>query len=436
MPIINLQKRLQECGRIRLGRQMETRSGRKYPAALDTFRLTSRDRDRINEAAKLYGGTVTAWEGPSGSEWEVITAASKLPVVVPPTAMAFSQNYELWAAGGCQRRCTGAIEPEIDWEHAESISSGPCLCDPENRQCEPHTRLSVMLRDLSGLGLWRLDSTGYYAAIELQGAVEIIGLAAGRGQMLPATLRLDPRMIKREGEQTKRFVVPVLDIDVSPAQLLMGTVGVAPEQMTQPEGAPAALTPVPEGAPPPSIADQVAASDALPSRRRASTPAIRSTGIAPRTAAQRNQERPRADTSDEPPVQSEEEAYAAMEAARDAAEATQDPPRMATHGQLTKLGVVLTTLGFVKGPTYDTTEDARLARLQFCSNKIRELLPDVPWSGRTITSSKQFTFDEANKLINALEQMEAGDNPGPVVEQPGDDMTQEPVDAVVETGWG
>ena len=109
MPIINLQKRLQECGRIRLGRQMETRSGRKYPAALDTFRLTSRDRDRINEAAKLYGGTVTAWEGPSGSEWEVITAASKLPVVVPPTAMAFSQNYELWAAGGCQRRSSSGL---------------------------------------------------------------------------------------------------------------------------------------------------------------------------------------------------------------------------------------------------------------------------------------------------------------------------------------
>ena len=270
--IIDLQRRLAQIGRIRLGRQVETKRGGKRPAALDTFRLTSHDRDRIVEAANLYGGTVTKWdESPSGiPQWEVITKADKLPVVVPPSAMALSQHYELWSGGGCQRRCDGVTE---------LISEEPCKCDPENRQCEIHTRLSLMLRDLSGLGVWRVDTQGFYAAVELQGAVEVIELAAGKGQMLPATLRLDQRVIKREGEGTKRFVVPVLDIEVSPAQLLMGTVAVEPSSPQK------ALTPVPAAEEKPaSIADQVSAAEEIPSRRRAK--AIPSTGLAPRTAAQ------------------------------------------------------------------------------------------------------------------------------------------------------
>ena len=270
MPILQLQRRLAEIGRIRLGQQVQSRGGKKHPAALDTFRLTSTDRDRIVEAADLYGGTPTRWDGsPSGrAQWEVITKADKLPVVVPPSAMAFSQSYELWSAGGCQRRCDGVTE---------RIGEQPCLCDPDERLCEIHTRLSVMLRDMRGLGVWRVDTQGFYAAVEIQGAVEIIELAAGRGQMLPATLRLDHREIKRPDDPVKRFVVPVLDIDVSPAQLLMGTIAV-----TEPKQA--ALTPVPAGDGPASIADQVAAAEDLPSRRRSEP--IKGTGIAPRTALQ------------------------------------------------------------------------------------------------------------------------------------------------------
>src|SRR6185295_14228139 len=148
MAILSLQRRLAEVGRIRLGKQVETKKGGKRPAALDTFRLTSADRARIDEVAKLYGGTVTKWEAPSGiAQWEVVTQSDKLPVMVPPSALAFSQHYELWAAGGCQRRCDGVTE---------TLSEQPCLCDPDNRQCDIHTRLSVMLRELSGLGVWRV----------------------------------------------------------------------------------------------------------------------------------------------------------------------------------------------------------------------------------------------------------------------------------------
>src|SRR5882757_8171835 len=154
--IIDLQRRIAEVGRIRIGQQV-TSGKSKRPTKLDTFRLTSANRTRIEQAAKLYGGQPAEWDAPAGKQFEVITEADALNVIVPPSAMAFSQHYELWSGGGCQRRCDG---------QNESITDGPCLCDPDNRECNIHTRLSVMLRDLPGLGIWRIDTSGYYAAVE------------------------------------------------------------------------------------------------------------------------------------------------------------------------------------------------------------------------------------------------------------------------------
>lgn len=290
--IIDLQRRLAEIGRIRIGQQVESSNGRgKRPAKLTTFRLTSPDRNRIQQAAVLYGGQPTEWEAPAGKQWEVVTETDALNVICPPSDMAFSQHYELWSGGGCQRRCDG---------RNESISEGPCICDPDKRECTIHTRLSVMLRDLPGLGVWRIDTSGYYAAVELQGAVEVVQLAAGRGQMLPARLRLEQRMIKRAGQGVKRFAVPVLDIEVSPAQLLGGAAPMAMLEQQHGGGQAAIagpqreidgrapLTPVPESVPETptaSVAEQAAAVRERRPRKNAAQPVAR-TGVRPRTAAQ------------------------------------------------------------------------------------------------------------------------------------------------------
>jgi hypothetical protein len=273
MPIIDLQRRIHEAGRIRIGQQISTGQGKTRPTKLDTFRLTSPNQHLINQVATLYGGTPAPWDAPAGPQYEVITTTDRLPVLVPPTAMAFSQHYELWSAAGCARRCDGANE---------TISDGPCLCDPDNRECQIHTRLSIMLRDLPGLGVWRIDSQGYNAAVELQGAVHIINLAAEHGQLLPAVLRLEHRMTKRPGQGTHRFAVPVLDIEVSPAQLLTGHTQITDPAVT-PNGHIPALTPVPADTRlGPSIAAQAGA-EIKTSRRALPVPA---TGLTPRTVTQ------------------------------------------------------------------------------------------------------------------------------------------------------
>lgn len=282
MSILTIQRRLVEAGRIRIG---EKDPERGYPKKLSTFRLTSRDRSKIEQAAELWGGTVEPWDSSAGPQWQVTTDASALDVVVPPSEMAFSQFYELWSAGGCQRRCDGVTE---------QLTEGPCVCDPDDRECSIHTRLSVMLRDLRGLGLWRIDTSGYYAAVELAGAVEIIAAAAGAGALLPARLRLEQRQVKRTGRdgkpQTFNFVVPVLDIDVSPGQLLdapvaNGQVMAGTSFQVIEKGPERLLEPVPqtvEQAPVPSVAEQATTFPERKKRSNAAQP-IPDTGVEPRT---------------------------------------------------------------------------------------------------------------------------------------------------------
>ena len=272
--IIDLQRTIPEAGRIRIGQQVPASGGRTRPAKLDTFRFTSADRRRIEQVAAMFGGTVRPWAAPAGSQWEVVTTTTEIEVIVPPQAMAFSQHYELWSAGGCQRRCDG---------QTEHLSGQPCLCDPEDRAarvegtCEIHTRLSLMIRDLPGLGLWRIDTQGWYAARELAGAVEVIAMAAGRGIMIPARLLLEQRSVKRPGKdgkpQTLRFAVPRLDPGITPGQLLLG--GGAPDAIpvaALTDGAPPErrLTPVPQiEGPRPTIAEQSAPPPGRPPRKNA-----------------------------------------------------------------------------------------------------------------------------------------------------------------------
>ena len=268
MAIIELQRSIREAGRIRIGEKVGT--GRGRPKKLETFRITSSDKLRIEQAAEKYGGDVTEWESPNGKQWQVVTGTDTLEVLVPPEQLAFSQWYELWSAGGCKRRCNGATE---------QLSGSDCLCDPAARECDIHTRLSVLLRELPGLGVWRLDTQGYYAAVELAGAFQLVTMAIGAGKLLPARLRLEQRSVKRPGSdgkpQTLRFAVPILDLEITPERLLAGQAEVLSlEEGTQPGMTPVPLLEAPEES---TVAEQAGADTTRP-RRAGSGPELPATG--------------------------------------------------------------------------------------------------------------------------------------------------------------
>ncbi|MEV3857781.1 hypothetical protein AB0J38_26080 [Streptomyces sp. NPDC050095] len=212
MPILVLQQRLRELGRIRIGQKVATAKGGTRPAKLDRFRLTSPSRELLDRVAAKYGGTVAPWT-PEGeaSQFEVITDARRMPIHVPPQPV--SQYFELWSGGGCQRRCDGVTE---------LLKDRPCICgpDPERRQCKPTTRLNVVLSEIEGVGVWRLESHGYYAALELPGVAELLAQAQRR-DYIEAFLGLEQRTAKRDGK-TRHWMVPTIDVAVTPAALMSG----------------------------------------------------------------------------------------------------------------------------------------------------------------------------------------------------------------------
>jgi hypothetical protein len=317
MSIIQLQRSIREAGRIRIGEKVG--EGRGRPKKLETFRITSSDKLRIEQAAEAYGGDVTEWESPNGKQWQVVTGTDTLEVLVPPEQLAFTQWYELWSAGGCKRRCNGATE---------QLSGSDCLCDPAARECDIHTRLSVLLRKLPGLGVWRLDTQGYYAAVELAGAFQLVTMAIGAGKLLPARMRLEQRSVKRPDAKGKpvtlRFAVPILDLEITPEQLLSGQA----ETLELEEGAEPGMTPVPllEAPAESSIAEQAAADPTRP-RRANSGPELPATG---RRRAERAVA-PAEPVADDEPTNAAQPAEAAPAAAPDAPSEAPVRPRRAAQ---------------------------------------------------------------------------------------------------------
>ena len=235
MSVLDLQRKGQQIGRIRIGQQVSfVKDGKEKtrPARLDTFRFTTASRHTADAIADLFGGEVREW----GRQWEVITKRSEISVMVPPRDAVVSQWYEMWNAGGCIRRC--------DSQH-EQISNGPCQCphaaNPDDaeeadkaareraelaktnppRACHLITRVSVMIPDLPGLGVFRLDTGSFYAASEIGDTAALMQAARDKGVFIPATLRIEQRE-RVAGGQTKKYPVPVLEILATFRQIASG----------------------------------------------------------------------------------------------------------------------------------------------------------------------------------------------------------------------
>jgi len=216
MRILDLQQRAREIGRLRLG---ATKDGR--PVSLDTWRFTSTNQEFIQWCATTYGGDVTPWQSPAGDAWEVITEAAVIEVAIPSWSDPVSTSYELWSGAGCQRRCDGITE---------SLTGGPCACDPDKRECRPTMRASFVLPSCPFMGVVRLESHGWGATMELPQIIDGLSVARERGINLRATLA-----IERKKSGGKQWVVPALDVRISLDQLEAGDLPTSAPQIEQPQ---------------------------------------------------------------------------------------------------------------------------------------------------------------------------------------------------------
>jgi Recombination directionality factor-like len=213
--------RLRELGRIRLGHKVPTDSGKMRPAKLAHWRLTSPTGRLLEQVSELYGGGVEEWtDAPTEHrQWEILTDSDTLNVALVPGQL-FSQYHEMWTSAGCRRRCDG---------RRNLIDDTPCACppDPEERKrlaakskpeaCKLVTRMNVILHELEDLGVWRLETSGYYAGGELRGVAELV---QGAQSLLPAVLRLEQRTKNEAGKPPIHYAVPVIELLVPTRALI------------------------------------------------------------------------------------------------------------------------------------------------------------------------------------------------------------------------
>lgn len=215
VPTSQLGDRIPEHGRIRLG--VKTARAMK---ALETFRFTSPDMIAISHLASLYGGQARPWADPKAvpqNQWEVITASSEIEVWLPPSAVTVW--YEMWAGGGCVRRCDGTT-CRLNTRGDEGWAEVDCVCREQNeRKCKPYTRLKVLLPGVpSFAGVWRLETKGWNAANELPAIERLLDQFSSVG-LVPGKLLLEQRQTDGGG---KRFVVPKLVLGSSLEEIATG----------------------------------------------------------------------------------------------------------------------------------------------------------------------------------------------------------------------
>lgn len=234
MPIspLVMQRRSYQIGRLRTGTSVAV-PGKDWrrPVRLEHFRFTTPSEPTASAVAAHYGGDVAIWEG--HGEFEVLTGLAAIDVLVPPREV-ISQWMELWQGGRCKRRCDGITE---------SVSRQPCLCpqpdDPLDetsvlqardermrlgeanppQACKQKTRVNIMLPDLPGLGVWRLDTGSYHATVEMGDTAEALTIARDAGVYLTAVVRIEQRKRASDG---KPYPVVALQPGCSLRQIASG----------------------------------------------------------------------------------------------------------------------------------------------------------------------------------------------------------------------
>jgi len=217
--ISNLDRRMPEAGRIRLGE----RTGRAMKS-LDHLRFTSPRRDLIDQIAGQYGGRVSEWNEPSSTsphQFQVTITADLVDVYLVPGGL--NTQYEAWEGGGAARRCDGeTCEIPIQTADGYDMQPVPCLCRVQNvALCKPHTRMQLILPTIAFAGTWRLETKGWNAAHELPGMYDMISTLASSGQMITAQLGIEQRQKVNRGRK-QHFVVPRLTIAQTAVEIQAG----------------------------------------------------------------------------------------------------------------------------------------------------------------------------------------------------------------------
>jgi hypothetical protein len=237
----------------------------------------------------------------------------------------------------------------------------------------------VILPEVPGLGVWRLESHGYYAARELGGQLALVDRVVQTGGVVIASLRLTFREDRRPGQPIKRYSVPALDVSQTFAQLAAnagitqppavdGATSAQLEQLYQPNPAAAERDAAQAAMPTP---DSVAQAEKTATARHTATRAAKNAKPALGTGRTRNTATPAPQTAQKVGESGSETAA-----------------EMISDGQKKAMFAICKDIGL----------DDRDDRMRLCITVV----------GRDLETSADMTYEEAGAVLNTLSQVQDG----------------------------
>jgi hypothetical protein len=245
MPIkgISDEFRLPRVGKIHLGVKKQGAKG-EYPSPVPYFVVRESDTTPL-EAAEAFKGIYH--EEPT--ELHIMFPTNDPEDWSDQYLRYYTASWGLTCKGdgelgrakwdGAAKTWASKQTKDWDWLYIDTCGEG-CQLYQEGR-CKPVMRLSFLLRDVPGLGIWQVDTSSVHSMRNINGMVELVRrITGGRIAFFPFTLSRRQITVQPKGEKSKSVYI----LDLRPEGLL--TMAQAQALMESKAALPAAMLPVPD----------------------------------------------------------------------------------------------------------------------------------------------------------------------------------------------
>lgn len=218
-PIIGLteKRRMPRIGKIRLGIKVtKNKAGKEctpYPKAVDYFVYPEGDADgsdKVDELTKAFGQ--------KPKELRIVFPLEDEESIASQYYRCYSRSRGLVCRGDgevCMRMLdvkTGALPAKETGETAlkEMTCQGRECLDYQAGQCREVMNLQFMLPEISGMGVWQIDTSSINSIRNINSCLEMIRAIYNRAAMVPLLLTLEKMEVTPPGGTKKN--VHVLNI--------------------------------------------------------------------------------------------------------------------------------------------------------------------------------------------------------------------------------
>lgn len=235
--------RLPRVGKIHLGVKKQGAKG-EYPSPVPYFVVRESDTTPLEAAdafKSIYGEEPTElhilFPTNDPEDW----SGQYLRYYTASWGLTCKGDGELGQAKWDVAAKTWASKQTKDWEYLLIDTCGENCQLYQGGRCKPVMRLSFLLRDVPGLGIWQVDTSSVHSMRNINGMVELVRrINGGRIAFFPFTLSRRQITVQPKGEKSKGVYI----LDLRPEGLL--TMAQAQALMESKAALPAAMLPTPD----------------------------------------------------------------------------------------------------------------------------------------------------------------------------------------------